>query len=160
MSNDPYTRTVRLSEADRKEILDKLDQAQEVASDKDHLAINRRVDPRYPYRLSDIPIVVQQPGGVITRLKVSPRNLSAGGIAFLHGGYLYAGSHCTIQLSAPKIKPIAVCGEIVNCRHVDGILHEVCVKFDMPIEPGLFTRLETGESDGKSDQNPPQQKAG
>lgn len=160
MSKDPYTKTVRLSNAQRQEMLDKLDQSQELASDNVQPESNRRANTRYPYRKGDLHLVVQQPGGVITRLLVSPRNLSSGGIAFLHGGFLYVGSRCTIQLSALAIKPMVVSGEIVNCRHVDGILHEVCVKFDKPIEPGLFTSLETGQTDSKSDQNPPQQKAG
>ena len=160
MSNDPYTKTVRLSDAERQQLLNQLDQSQEIASDKLQPESNRRANIRYPYRKGDIPIIVEQPGGVITRLSVSPRNLSSGGIAFLHGGFLYVGSKCSLQLSAPATDPIVVSGEIVNCRHVDGILHEVSVKFNMPIEPGLFTQLNMAKSDGTSDQNPPQQKAG
>ena len=158
--NDPYTKTVRLSNAERQQILNKLDKSQEIESHKVQPENNRRADPRYPYRKGDVPIVVEQPSGAITRLSVSPRNLSSGGIAFLHGGFLYVGSKCSLQLSAPATDPIVVSGEIVNCRHVDGILHEVSVKFDMPIEPGLFTQLTKAKSDGTSDQNPPQQKAG
>ena len=160
MSKDPYTKTVRLSDAERLQLLDELDQSQEIASDKVQPESNRRANTRYSYRKGDIPIVVEQPGGVITRLSVSPRNLSSGGIAFLHGGFLYVGSKCSLQLSAPATDRIVVSGEIVNCRHVDGILHEVSVKFNMPIEPGLFTQLNKAKSDGTSDQNPPQQKAG
>ena len=158
--NDPYTKTVRLSDAERQQLLDELDQSQEIASDKFQPESNRRANTRYSYRKGDIPIVVEQPGGVITRLSVSPRNLSSGGIAFLHGGFLYVGSKCSLQLSAPATDPIVVSGEIVNCRHVDGILHEVSVKFDMPIDPGLFTRLNTVNTESKSDQNPPQKETG
>jgi len=157
---DPYTKTVRLSESERLQLLDQLDQSQEIASDKLQPESNRRTNTRYSYRKGDIPIVVEQPGGVITRLSVSPRNLSSGGIAFLHGGFLYVGSKCSLQLSAPSADTMVVSGEIVNCRHVDGILHEVSVKFDMPIEPGLFTQLNNAKRHSTSDQNPPQQKAG
>ena len=160
MSKHPYTKTVRLSDAERLQLLDELDQSQEIASDKLQPESNRRANTRYPYRKGDIPIIVEQPGGVITRLSVSPRNLSSGGIAFLHGGFLYVGSKCSLQLSAPATDPIVVSGEIVNCRHVDGILHEVSVKFEKPIDPGLFTQLNKAKSDGISDQNPPQKKAG
>lgn len=159
MSNDPYTKTVRLSDAERLQLLDELDQSQEIISDKFQHGSNRRAYTRYPYRKGDIPIVVEQPEGAITRLSVSPRNLSAGGIAFLHGGFLYVGSKCSLQLSALSADTMVVSGEIVNCRHVDGILHEVSVKFNMPIDPGLFTQLNKAKSDGTSDQNPPQQKA-
>lgn len=159
-SNKPYTKTVRLSDNQRQQILDEMDQSQEIASDKVQPESNRRADTRYPYRKSDIPIVVEQPGGVITRLSVSPRNLSSGGIAFLHGGFLYVGSKCSLQLSAPATDPIVVSGEIVNCRHVDGILHEVSVKFVKPIEPGLFTSLDTVKTDSKSCQEPPKKETG
>lgn len=153
MSKDPYTKTVRISDAERLQLLDQLDQSQEFKSDNFQSESNRRADTRYPYRKGDIPIVVEQPGGVITRLSVSPRNLSSGGIAFLHGGFLYVGSKCSLQLIAPATNPIVVSGVIVNCRHVDGILHEVSVKFDMPIEPRMFTCL-------KTDPNPTKKKAG
>lgn len=158
--NDPFTKTVRLSDAERQQLLNQLDHSQEIASDKLQTESNRRANIRYPYRKGDIPIVVEQPGGVITRLSVSPRNLSSGGIAFLHGGFLYVGSKCSLQLTALSTEPIVVSGEIVNCRHVDGILHEVSVKFDMPIDPGLFTRLNTVKAESKSDQTPPQKETG
>ena len=153
MSNEPFIKTVRLSDADRRQILDQLDQSQEVESDKIQSESNRRANTRYPYRKGDIPIIVEQPGGAITRLSVSPRNLSSGGIAFLHGGFLYVGSKCSLQLSAPSTDPIVVSGEIVNCRHVDGILHEVSVKFENTSDPGLCTRMDTVKTDSKSDQN-------
>lgn len=153
MSNSPYTKTVRLSDTECRQLLDKLDLSQELASEKVKPESNRRADPRYQYRHSDLHLIVEQSNGVISRLTVSPRNISSGGIAFLHGGFLYAGSRCAIQLSGPKIEPVYVSGEIVSCRHIEGLLHEVGVKFVMPIDPGLYINISKDLIDSNSKQN-------
>jgi CheY-like chemotaxis protein len=93
---------------------------------------------------------MEHPGGSVSRLLVCARNLSAGGMAFFHGGFLHPGTVCKIALRKRDGAVFAVAGMVVNCRHVEGAVHEVGLKFDQRIEPELFL-----ESRGISSDNVP-----
>lgn len=73
--------------------------------------------------------------------RVRPRNLSRGGIAFLHEAYVYPETPCTVVLISRMYQPIEVSGKVVGCRHVSGRLHEVAVAFDKQIEPDDFLEI-------------------
>ena len=51
-------------------------------------------------------------------------------------------------------------GEIVNCRHVQGLLHEVSVKFDRAIDPSLFVQIDESQDAAPPEQAPPRKEAG
>ena len=159
MTKDEYRNTVRITDDERSRLLNELDRVQTVASKDVDPHDSRRQYRRYKYRPGHISITVEQPGGVSTRLSVSPRNISAGGLAFLHGGFLYAGSRCTLRLGLEVEDSMKVGGQIVNCRHVEGILHEVSVKFDLPIDPGLFVEIDEKQEAAPSEETPPQRQA-
>ncbi len=160
MKKDEYRNTVRISDDERRRLLDELDKVQAVASEDVDPDDNRRQDHRFTYRPGHISIAVEQPGGVTTRLSVSPRNISAGGVAFLHGGFLYTGSRCALRLG-PQLKgTMEIGGEIVNCRHIQGLLHDVSVKFDRAIDPSLFVQIDESQDAALSAQAPPQKEAG
>ena len=160
MKKDEYQNTVRISDHERRRLLNELDRAQTVASEDVGPDDNRRRDRRFTYRCGHISIVVDQPGGVITRLLVSPRNISAGGVAFLHGGFLYTGSRCALRLGPQRKGTSEIMGEIVNCRHIQGLLHEVSVKFDRAIDPSLFVQIDESQDATSSEQAPPREEAG
>lgn len=155
MNRDEYRNTVRISDDERRRLLDELDQVQTVASEDVSPDDNRRQDRRFTYRPSHISIAVEQPGGVTTRLSVSPRNISAGGVAFLHGGFLYTGSRCTLWLGSQFKRPMEIAGKIVNCRHIQGLLHEVSVEFDRALDPSLFVQIGESQEAALSEQAPP-----
>ena len=160
MKRDEYRNTVRISDLERRRLLDELDHVQAVASKDVDPDDNRREDHRFAYRPGHISIAVEQPGGGTTLLSVSPRNISAGGVAFLHGGFLYTGSRCTLRLG-PQLKgTVEIAGRIVNCRHIQGLLHEVSVKFDRAIDPSLFVQINESQELALSEQAPPQENAG
>ncbi len=70
--------------------------------------------------------------------RVRPRNLSRGGIAFLHEAYVYPETPCTVVLISQTFQPVEVSGKVVGCRHVSGKLHEIAVAFDREIEPDEY----------------------
>jgi hypothetical protein len=136
---DSFNNLVRLTDSERDRLLDRLDRG---ASRKPRVAqgaaIERRKHPRLEYREADVPLVVEHPGGGGAWLLVCARNLSAGGMAFIHGGFLHVGSRCRLMLHRLNGKRELIGGEIVNCRHVEGALHEFSVRFDHKIEPSEF----------------------
>ncbi|HPD29124.1 MAG TPA: PilZ domain-containing protein [Phycisphaerae bacterium] len=69
---------------------------------------------------------------------VRPRNLSQGGIAFLHEAYVYPETRCTVVLISATDQPIEVSGRVVGCRHISGKLHEIAMAFDRPIDAEDF----------------------
>ena len=160
MKKDEYRNTVRISDGERRRLLDELDRVQAVASGDVGPDDSRRKDRRFTYRPGNISIAVEQPRGGTTFLSVSPRNISAGGVAFLHGGFLHTGSRCTLRLGPQPKGIVEIAGEIVNCRHIEGLLHEVSVKFDRPIDPSLFVRIDESRDTAPSEQAPPRKQAG
>ena len=84
---------------------------------------------------------------------VTCRNLSAGGLAFLHRGFLHAGTECQIRLPLMTGGEMTVHGRIVQCAHVQKSIHEVGVVFDEAIDPRQF--LDVGAEDADLNKAPP-----
>ena len=47
-----------------------------------------------------------------------------------------------------------IAGEIVNCRHIQGLLHEVSVKFIRALDPSLFVQIGESQEAALSEQAP------
>jgi hypothetical protein len=114
--------------------LDQLDQR----SKSTHPA-ERRKHKRHKHRVAEGVAVVfdafdEQP----VTCHVRPRNLSGGGIAFLHEAYVYPETRCTVVLISVTDQPVEVTGRVVGCRHISGKLHEIAMTFDRPIDPEDF----------------------
>ncbi|MEC9373008.1 MAG: Hpt domain-containing protein, partial [Planctomycetota bacterium] len=60
---------------------------------------------------------------------VCTRNLSSGGAAFLHGGFVHIGSEAHLTLMKRSGGFMTVIGTVVSCRLVRGRVHEVGVSF-------------------------------
>lgn len=103
---------------------------------------NRR-GVRVPFNIGTIVIVVTQPSGHVVRYAVAPRNLSTRGLAFIHGRFLYKNSAVEVLLPDVDRKSIqCITGFVLDCRHVNGLSHEVSVKFDKPMDLRRFVRLD------------------
>ena len=74
-------------------VLDRLDDAARKKTPNE-----RRAHERLKYRASDIALIIVHPGGTMSRVVARARNVSAGGIAVLHSGYLHPGSEVSIIL--------------------------------------------------------------
>jgi DNA-binding response OmpR family regulator len=99
---------------------------------------DRRIDDRHDYETPDIEVWVQHPGGNVARLSVTGSNLSAGGIAFHHRGFLYDNTPCKVVLPTLVGGKQEIHGRIVRCTHLNGQLHEVGVSFSRRVDPRHF----------------------
>lgn len=125
-------RTIRLDDEKLKKILDVLD-----ASDTD--AVAKRKSTRYAYRMKAVLVHMQQPGSTITVPYLVPtRNLSEGGLSFLHGGFVHPGTRCMVQLITTYGTWDDLMGAVVSCRYAEGSIHDVSVRFDREIDPSVY----------------------
>jgi len=117
--------TVRLSEKQWATALADMDAKAGAFSGK-----NRRKESRKRYKKTlRIVVRVAHPGGSEMTFAVRTRDLSARGLGFVHGNFLYPGTPCTIILPTNDKRMIAYHGKIVRCRLAGGKLHEVGVEF-------------------------------
>lgn len=109
---------------------------------------DRRSAERCAYhRAAQIVVTLRPPGGVESqqfaqRFSVISRDVSEGGVGFLHGAYVHVSSQAVVELESLEgiWKPVP--GSVVRCRHVSGKLHEVGVAFDEQIDLGEFVTME------------------
>jgi hypothetical protein len=108
------------------EVLDELDKVKPSTPDE------RREFPRLIHRCLNVVLILNGAGGEIAFM-VATRNISQGGASILHRQMLYPGERCRLVLPLPDSKHLLVLSEIVRCRHVRGLTHELGVRFNGPI---------------------------
>ncbi len=96
---------VRMNAHQRSKLLCRLDESPGMGR-----AIERRRQARIEYRVPDIAVVVQHPGGGSGKFLVHARNISAGGLAFIHGGFVHPGSECQVDLTRRDGRSLKVAG--------------------------------------------------
>ncbi len=139
MNHRPPQDSTRLSEAQRRALLSRLEDGGQPVDD------NRREARRWRLE-GDIDLVVRHPGGTTAAHRTPGRNLSAGGVSLLHGGFLHVGCDCTVTLRDCVGRPREIAGVIASCRLVEGRVHEVGVRFNEKIDPARF--VETSSDGG------------
>lgn len=147
MENHIYHDALRMTSAQRIEILDSLDSLDLSSSDEDEKKGSERrrsTDIRLPYRKHSIRLVVEHPGGGISRFYVAGRNLTPRGLASLHGGYLHSGAKCRIELPLAVGGTSSIRAAVLWCRHVRDHIHEVGFRFEQPID--LWRYVEGAEA--------------
>ena len=117
------------------ELLDRLDEEDLVTPGR-----GRRQSARYSYRLRESVVTLYQPGGTTQSLLVPTRNISSSGIAFLHGGFVHLQTRCTVQLITTKNTRQVVQGRVVRCKHIEGRVHEIGIRFDQEVDVAAFAR--------------------
>lgn len=140
MPRQAFNDYVKLSKAAREELLEHLDEAAALPTTKR----SRRTDQRFPFRRNHIPVLITQPGNVVGRFLVVTRNISTGGLSFVHGSFIHQGCRC--QVSLPRISGqfVPLSGATVSCRHIGGMLHEVGVEFEHEIDVADFVSDRAG----------------
>lgn len=83
--------------------------------------------------------------GSRTRLAVLNRDLSRWGASIIHGRYIYPGSRCELEVQALDKTWHMRAGEIRHIRHVQGLIHNMGIRFDDPIDLGDFVVLSPEE---------------
>lgn len=132
-STRSMVRSIRLDEASVEALLNRLDVGSET-----HASEGRKSE-RFQYRVKACVLHLQQPGDATsTPFLVPTRNISSGGLSFLHGGFVHVGSRCVAQLITLHGTWNDSKGTVVRCRHIDGRVHEVAVSFDLDIEPADY----------------------
>ncbi len=96
---------------------------------------DQRQFPRYRFE-EPMKLVaqVQHSGGTVGHYLAQARNLSSGGIGFLHGNRLPAGTRCNIVLLQHDGEVVSIPGRVRHCTLVHDTIHEVGIEFDQPIE--------------------------
>lgn len=90
---------------------------------------------RWPFRLETLRLDLFHPGGNSSTLAVACRNISRGGVGLLHNAFVHPNSECRVTLPHGPRGPASVPGRIIRCAHRTGVIHELGVKFDNPINP-------------------------
>ncbi len=65
-----------------------------------------------------------------------------------------------MRLGSQGKETVTIAGEIVNCRHIEGLLHEVSVKFYRPIDISFFVRIDESQDTAPWEQAPLRRRAG
>jgi len=59
-------------------------------------------------------------------------------MSFLHGGFVHPATRCVVQLISTHGTWKSVDATVVACKYVEGLVHDVSVKFDNEIDPAEF----------------------
>lgn len=131
--NNRRTRSIRLPDSDVEMLLNKLD------TDRPHERSVQRQHERFAYRVKACKVRLQQPGSMApTPFTVPTRDLSAGGMSFLHGNFVHGGTRVFVQLITQHGTWADITGEVVRCEYLENGVHEVCVRFDHEVQPSDF----------------------
>ena len=127
--------TLRLSDRDKAKLIEAID-----------LKSNRPVqqekrDIRLPLRNQEVFVRVKNGGGSTATHKVISRNISRRGFAFVHGQFIYPDTKCEVQLTTKAGEKKMISGKVLRCRHVSGIIHEVSIRFDAPVDLRPFIEM-------------------
>lgn len=99
---------------------------------------------RVPFRtLSQIVVAIQKPDEQWAKYIARSRDLSEGGIGFLHGAYVHAGSRCRVILKDIDGKPACLEGVVRRCDLLLGRAHVVGVELNEEIVMSRFIPPDT-----------------
>ncbi len=99
---------------------------------------SKRIFTRLPLRLASVMVDLLQANGDACRIVVAARNISSGGIAVLHNAFTHAETRCRIHLPVSTGGMRELGGEVTRCQHVRGMVHELGLRFDEPVDPRMF----------------------
>jgi hypothetical protein len=98
----------------------------------------RRAHSRYRYRHREINLLLLHPGGGQTKHLVCTRNISVGGLAFLHAHALQLETNCRLILPGFDRRLYPIDGAVRSCRLIEGAIHEAGVEFREPVDIAAF----------------------
>ena len=125
------------------EILDRLDaQASEPS--------NATAERRKHYRRAKPSATIDHPAGGTARLVAHSRLLWSEGMVLLSAGFTYPGSIFTGTLVSSDGESMGVRGRVVDCRHVEGVYHEVEVKFSSRVDVSMFVDAPSNPGGGSA----------
>lgn len=122
--------SVKLSEADRKLLLERLQMHDSAAMQRSQRAAARL---QLPDSIT-IQVLVCHPGGGEVLVRAVVKDISRTGMGMLYGGYLHLETQVLARFVDKGGATIFVQGgKVVRCTHVRGVVHEVGIRFDAEI---------------------------
>ena len=122
-------------------LLDKLDAQAEIEGlGKDRRAV------RSTFRRQQIPVRIDHPGGSVSECRVLTRDLSTGGLSFVHTGYVHVGTR--VEVTLRRVEGGAsdqILGTVMRCTHLGRTWHTVGVKFDARVVVDLYASPPAGD---------------
>jgi len=127
--------TIGMCQAQLEELLERMS-----ASQADENAVEKRAFVRWPLDNLNAQLELEENGRYRSKLTLAARNVSNSGISLLHSSFFYPGTPCRVTLprrDVPKLSAV-IEGHIMWCVHIEGLVHELGVKFDTPVDSSLF----------------------
>lgn len=133
--------TIRLSPRDKQKLVEYIEQSAKKTVQSDRR--NLRVDFQGRKTL----VTITNSHGQRVSHSVLPRNLSRRGLAFVHGRFVYPDSRCQCTLPMANGKWTVIEGFVRNCRHIQGIIHEIAIVFDEALNLNDFVSLTASQQE-------------
>jgi len=105
-------------------------------------AARKRDFIRWPFRHASLALRIVHPGATTVQISVACRNLSCGGLSVMHSAYVHTGSPVIVTLPHPKLGHVDVDGTVSRCSHLRGVVHEIGIRFNKPINARDFVNLD------------------
>lgn len=131
--------TLRISDRDKSKLLWAIEETSSKKVDES----KRRL--RVISTNNEAVLTVVGEGGARTRFSVLTRDLSRWGASILHGRYIYPGTRCELEIRGMDNEWQERAGEIRHIRHVQGMIHNLGIHFDEPIDLTDFATLSPDE---------------
>lgn len=123
------------------EVYEKLLERMESNSKGNEIQDTRRQHQRIPYHSPFLNISLTSRQMSRTNICVATRNISRSGVSVLHSNFVHTGTGTSVTLQRLDSSTVTVRGTVVRCQHISGIVHEIGIKFDVPIHPQEFIRF-------------------
>lgn len=86
-----------------------------------------------------VPAEMKGPTGEVSRIRVYPIDISAGGMSFIVGLFVHRGSEWTLTLYVNDGEMVYATGAAVRCEFIKGRAHEVGLRFEPPFDMALLS---------------------
>ena len=127
---------LRISDAEWHECVKEMDRWAYSEGERDE---ENRAEPRQPYRnTTKIIVSFRNYDGRQQYFQVRAYDLSASGLGFLHGAYIYSDTPAEIYMEHRTDGIVRLSAKIMVCTHVKKRIHRVGAKFEQPIELGDY----------------------
>jgi CheY-like chemotaxis protein len=127
---DKPTRLIRIPSDELETIIQRLHAAMKSAAER-----TQRTAERHAIFKRNVPICISQPGGSTLNYLVDAYSLSAGGLGFIHGGYIHSGSQCFVRLGTVDNAWQELKGVVARCGYLERGLHDVGLAWTGLVEP-------------------------
>ena len=131
--------TLRISDRDKAKLLWAIDESSKrnVEDSQRRLRVNSGN--------TEVILTLISDNGSRTKLSVITRDLSRWGASVLHGRYVYPETRCELQIKALDGSWHTRTGEVRHSRHIQGLIHNLGIRFDASIDLSDFVMLSPDE---------------